>query len=186
MHPRRAIRDAIKARILGGETMAGDRVFATMTPPIALETVLEEEGPVIMAYIRRDRIADDDRPATGNGGERRTLELEIEGIVVGADTDSKCDDLAEEIEALLEDWLIPGFPAAEMRLTDSEIAVTDAQDRISGGVFMTYEIKYWKPFRAAPSDDFVAGGPSFLAIDVFAAAQGNDPEILIDGPENNA
>lgn len=173
MHPRRAIRGLIKDRLLSGDTLAQDRVFATMTPKFNIEAVLSDEGPVIMAYVRGESIKPEDYPASGfNGGVRRTLDVAIEALVVGEDADDKADDMAEKIEALFEAWIIPGFPSAEMRLTETQIDVTDGLERTLGGVFMTYEVKYWTAFRPDTDEEWVGGGAPFLPTDVYGVARG--------------
>lgn len=153
-HPRKIIREAVKGRLIGltaGDpptyaTLAEDRVFATMTPIASIENVLQEEGPMIMAYIRGE--AKVEYPNQGAGGVWRTLELAIEGLVVGTtDVDDKVDDLAEQIEGRLDAFTVPDFPSGTFHLTETQIDVTDAFGRILGGVSMTYEFRYWSLHR---------------------------------------
>lgn len=153
MHPRRAIREAFKTRLLNA-TAAEDRVFATMTPPLEVETMLHEEGPAIMVYARQE--AKPELPVTRNeGGQRRTLTIEIEAVLVGAsDLDNKLDDMAEAIENLFENWSVPGFPAAEVELGETHIYATDSKERYLGGIFMVYEVRYWKVYREEVEVDF--------------------------------
>ena len=168
MHPRRAIREAFKERLLGA-TVAEDRVFATMTPPLEVESMLHEEGPAIMVYARQE--AKPDLPVTRiDGGQKRTLTIEIEAVLVGAsDLDDRLDDMAEAIENLLENWEVPGFPAAEVELGETHIYATDSKERYLGGIFMVYEVRYWKSYRAEVEIDF---DPTC----VFAVANGENSE----------
>jgi len=168
MHPRKAIRAAFKARLLNA-TAAEDRVFATMTPPLEVESMLHDEGPAIMVYARQE--AKPELPVTRNdGGQKRTLTIEIEAVLVGAsDLDDKLDDMAEAIENLFENWEIPGFPAAEIELGETHIYATDSKERYLGGIFMVYEVRYWKAYRAEADDPF---SPEC----VFVIANGEDSE----------
>ena len=169
MHPRKAIRAAFKARLLNA-TVAEDRVFATLTPPLEVEAMLHEEGPAIMIYARQE--TKPELPVTRNdGGQKRTLTIEIEAVLVGASNlDDLLDDMAEVIENLFENWEIPGFPAAEIELGESHIYATDSKERYLGGIFMEYEVRYWKAYRAEPDDPF---SPDC----VFAIANGEDGDV---------
>lgn len=164
MHPRKLIRQEFKKRVLGpnaedGEfaTEAQDRVFASMSPPSNLEDLVQE-GPVVCIYTGHEEIKPEDYPASGyDGAVRRTLTVSIEGLVGGANCDDKADDLAEELEALFEAWDVPGLPATEIRLTESQIDVTDGLQYELGGVLMTYEVRYWSEWRRdTGADDFLA------------------------------
>jgi hypothetical protein len=181
-HPRKLIRAAIKDRLTGVEpdypTAAQDRVFDTMTPPVNLESLVDE-GPVIMAYTRNEEIRHEDYPASRlDGAVRRRLDLHIEALTVGANVDDALDDLAEQIEALLENWEPEGFKSARIELKESEINVTDVGDRIFGGLFMTYEIAYWTKYREDTD-------PGFLADDVSVVARFTlPPEPIVDDDED--
>jgi hypothetical protein len=177
MHPRKAIRAAFKARLLNA-TACQDRVFATMTPPVDLNGVLSAEGPVMLIYLRHEEEREEDYPADRQDGAfRRRMEVTIEVLAVGAEVDDLLDDIAEEIEALLENWEVPGFPAVDPLLMSSQIDVTDAQDRILGGLFMGYHLKAWSPYRADTS-------PGWIPTEVFVKPQAPAPsEEIIFNPD---
>lgn len=182
MHPRRQIREAVVQRLIGTapdyNTAGQDRVFSGMTPPVNIESLMEE-GPVIMAYCRNEEIRHEDYPtARLDGAVRRRLDLQIEALSVGSSLDDKLDDLAEQIEALLEDWTPAGFESARIELKDSEINVSNVGESIFGGIFLTYEIAYWTHYRPDTEDDF-------LPDDVFAAIRGDAPDKVVDGPGND-
>lgn len=178
MHPRKKIRAAVKALFLGTApdypTAAESRVFDTMTPPVSLES-LTEEGPVILAYTRNEEIRHEDYPVTGqDGAVKRRLDLQIEVVATGAHVDDTLDDIAEQIEALLEDWTPTEFRSALIELKDSEINVSDLGDRIFGGLFMSYEIHYYTDYRRAEVDDWIPD-------DVFVVPrQTTPPEQIVD------
>jgi hypothetical protein len=104
-------------------------------------------------------------PKSGfDSGVHRTLELAIEITAAGAWTvDDKLDDLADAVEALLEDFEIPGLPAAEIRLHETQIDSTDEFDAPLGGALLTYEIRYWRPYRTDTSEEIApCGGDLFI------------------------
>lgn len=159
-HPRKIIRASVKSRLLGAApsyaTLAEDRVFDTMKPIASIDRLVEE-GPIIMVYVRgEDKI---EYPSTGyDGGTRRTLEIIVEALTVasqGQSVDDRLDDLAEQIEALLEDHKVTEFPSGDFKLQETQIDVTDTQDTVLGGVFMTYEFRYFTGYRRDTSPGFL-------------------------------
>lgn len=166
MHPRKVIRETVKQRLTGEApnfaTAAEDRVFSSMTPIANIEATLKDEGPLIMVYLRGDTKIE--HPNMGaDGGLWRTSELVIEALTVGGiqpggqhDIDDRLDDLAETIEGLVEGLEIPNMLGTEIRLQESQIDVTDVGERILGGVFLTYEVKYWSRYRPDTSPGFIA------------------------------
>lgn len=183
MHPRKAIRQAFQTRLLGAVTVgptttyatsSEDRVFSTMTPPIEIESTLANEGPVTMVYVRHQERREEDYPKSReDGAVKNRLEVSIEVLAVGANVDDTLDDQAELIEALLEDWEIPGFPSADALLIDAQIDVSNAQDRIVGGLFMTYHVNFWTPYRTDTS-------AAFLPTDVSVRTLGTDQGQIVD------
>jgi len=157
MHPRKVIRDAVKARLIGAApdfaTPAQERVYSSMTPIANLEAVLADEGPLIALYLRQeDKI---EYPTMGaDAALWRTAELVVEylsvsGIAAGGqyDIDDRLDDAAETIEGLIETLEIPNMLGTEIRLKESTIDVTDAGERILGGIFLVWDVKYWTHYR---------------------------------------
>jgi len=177
MHGRKAIREAFRQRLIG-RTAAEDRVFASRLAPIRVG-MLEDEGPALLIYVRGETIDPADYSITGEDGvARRRLEVTIEGVAIGSQTvDDVLDDLANEIEAALEDWDIPGYEAADPRLVESEIDVSEAFERPVGSCALTYVLNYYTPFRVRD--------PGTTPDDLFAEIQHSGRrELLIDGPGN--
>lgn len=186
MHPRRIIRNAIADAIRNGGTGAETRVWASREAPVKVESVLINQGPIILVYTRSDTIKADDYPISGiEGGVKRTLEIAVEITAVGPSVvDDKLDEIAEQVEALLENFQIPGLPATEINLMSTEIDSTEEFEQPLGGALMTFEAKYWKPYRAGPhegDDEWVTGGPVFFPEEVSIVAPGSDtPEHIAD------
>lgn len=189
MHPRKVIREAFKTRLMNA-TAAEDRVFATMTPPIEVEATLNNEGPVIMCFAREES-RPELPPTRLDGGQKRTLTIEVQALVTGAvNLDDKLDELAEEIEALFEDWDIPAFPAAEIALTETHISTTDGKERFLGGIFMDYEVVYWSPYRPRTDqtyeiDDYIPDAEVTLpGTDFGSDGDGQVIDDFVHGAEN--
>lgn len=172
MHPRRTLRNGVADRIKGGGTDLGDRVFPGREVPAAVETLIEE-GPLALIYTRRERIKAEDYPASGfDGAVRRTVDLCVDVAAAGSFlVDDRLDDLAEQIEALLEDWTPDGMPATEIRLVETEVDSTDAFDQPVGGMLLTFEARYWKEFRKD-------GEPGYCPKEAYARPPGETPALV--------
>lgn len=172
-HPRKVLRQAFQSRLLNA-TPAADRVFDTMTPPIEMKTVLIEEGPVIMVYVRHQERREEDYPKSReDGGVKNRMEVAIEVLATGANVDDTLDDMAEVIEGLIQDWDIPDFPSAQALLIDAQIDVSNAQDHIVGGLFMTFHVNVWTAFRPDASE-------TFLPQEVYARTLETAPDLIVD------
>lgn len=154
-HPRKKLRELAKARLMNA-TAAEDRVWATITPPIELESTLRDEGPVAFVYMRNEEIRHEDFPTSGrNGAVRRRLDMEITAAVIGGMVDDKLDDMAEQIEALFEDWEPEGFLGARIELKDTDLVVVDSHESTMGMLFMSYEIVYYYAYRKDVEDEWI-------------------------------
>jgi hypothetical protein len=174
MHPRRVIRNGIAERIIQAGTALGDRVFPSREIPAAVKTLLAE-GPICIVYTRSEHIKPEDYPASGfDSGVRRTLEIAVEITATGSTlVDDALDDLAEEVEALLENWEPQGMPTAEIRLVSTQIDSTDEFEQPLGGALLMFEAKYWRAYRTdttegyCPRETYVIAngeGPSLVAV----------------------
>jgi hypothetical protein len=193
MHQRRIIREAVanllkaNAPAFGGapDTPGDARVFASREAPANVMTLLQE-GPMANVYARSDHIKPEDYPKSGfDSAVKHTLELAVEVTAVGAWTvDEKLDDLADEIELLLEPFQIPGLPSAELRLSSTQIDSTDEFEQPLGGALMLYEITYWRPYRTDTSEEnkichAYANGPDGVVAEV-----GSCDGECVPGPVN--
>lgn len=167
-HPRTLIRRAVTARLVASGTAAADRVYASRLAPI--DTDDNDELPAILVYARDDRRD----PKTDYGIDAEDsrvtshLYLVTEAVIrANDDVDDKVDDLAEEIEAALDDWEIPGFEGATIRLEDTDIDVVKEQVRRPvAAIGLTWVISYDRPWRVRPEgtrpdtvDVIMNGGP---------------------------
>jgi hypothetical protein len=152
VHQRRIIRDAIAAAIIDAKTAAGDRVFASREPPADVEDLLDE-GPMILVYTRRDRVKPEDYPGSGyDGNVKRHLDIFVEIAAVGTFVvDNALDELADQVEQIVDSLEIEGLPATEIRLQQTHIESTQQFQKPLGGALLEYEGSYWRPWRTDTS-----------------------------------
>lgn len=177
MHPRRVIRESVADAIRAANTAAADRVWASFEPPVSVKNILINEGPVVLVYTRRDRAKEEDYAATGSGYVKRTCDLCIEILAAGPSmVDDKLDDLADVIEVLIDGFSVPGMPAAEIRLMETNIETAEQFEQPVGGAFLMYDACYWKQWR--PDEEDV-----FFPTQVKASIRGDAGEIVADCTE---
>lgn len=173
-HERTLIRAAVKDAIIAADTAASDRVWASREPPVNVETILMDEGPVILVYVRRDRTAEDGHPSTGEGAVRRILDLHVEVTVAGVDVlDDKLDDIVDLVEPIIDRLEIPDLPSAEIRHVETNIDTSQEFEQPIGGALITYSVAYYRTWRVDDEDDW-------FPHDVFASANGTVPELVAD------
>lgn len=172
MHPRRVIRDGVADAIKAANTALADRVFPGRQMPASLESLLDE-GPICLVYTRNEHIKPEDYPASGfDSAVRRTVEIAVDIAATGAFlVDDSLDDLAEAVEAVLEDWTPATMPATEVRLMTTELDSTDAFDQPVGGAILIFEAKYWKEFRKDTTE-------GFCPREVFVIENGEGPSLV--------
>lgn len=146
MHPRKAIRYAIRDRLKTAvdgafPTVAGENVFASRIAPIT-----DDDYPAILIYTREEK--EYSEPIDDSLAFRKArLFVVVEGLLrAGESVDDKLDDLAEQIEAAFDGWDIPGFEAANMTLHETDIdVVTENVRRPIGAIGLTYHVTYRAP-----------------------------------------
>lgn len=165
-HPRKLIRDAFKAKLLGA-TNAGANVFASRMPPVT-----DDDLPAILIYGREEKDYEH-----GNDGEDsyklRNLYIITEAMTTAGDTvDDKLDDMADQIETLIDNWQIPGFESAKIRLHETSIdVVPEVFKKPVGAVGLTWHVVYrtiWRPLPDVARPD-----------SVWAVINGTAPDQII-------
>lgn len=155
MHPRTLIRNAFADRLKTAvdgvfPTAAAARVYPSRTAPVLARGA---ELPAIMVYARDERINAESGYNTEaeDGWSERTLTLETVGVVIGEEVDSKLDDLALEMEAALESFVIEGKESARIRLVESDIdVVTENTTRPVGLITLVWKVEYRHDWRILP------------------------------------
>jgi hypothetical protein len=172
-HPRKVIRQAVRDRLAQTvapgvyRTAAQNRVYASRLAPVS-EEELREDGPAILIYARMEKShAEKDY---GIQGDATTVERELllvtEAMLLGGDTvDDRLDDIAEEMEAAFNDFVIPGCESARIRLIESDIdLVTENVKRPIGCIGLVWQINYRTEWRARSNiDNFDQSMADFLA-----------------------
>ncbi|WP_316205996.1 hypothetical protein [Bradyrhizobium sp. SZCCHNR3058] len=164
-HPRKLIRAAFADR-LKTRTRAESRVYKSRLAPVS-EEELKEDGPAILVYARMEK-ADKDKDYGVEGDAtyvERELTLVTEAMLVAGDeVDDALDDMAEEMEAAIQDFIVPGFESAVIRLRESDIdVVTEQVKRPIGAIGLVWQIKYWTNWRPrSTANDLGADMEAFL------------------------
>lgn len=152
-HPRKLIRAAVVALLIGAGTAAGARV-----KPTRVEPHKKGQLPAIGVYTLTDPVDEDRSTETEDAHE---LELEVVGWVAHTDAlsaDDAMDDIAEQIENAMKSDPFLGDKASEVRFrgTVMEVVEDDGRsDPLIGVVVLKYDVKYWASRVASdPTDDF--------------------------------
>jgi hypothetical protein len=146
MHERQAIREAIKAQLIGTPptfaTAARDRVFKSREAPLRVA-----ELPAINIYTDSEPVD----PDSGNSAPRelkRTAVIAVEGWVVASDdVDDRLDDLALEIETAMDQDLNLTDTAFDSVLVSTEIGINPKGERPMGCVHMEFAVTYHTQIR---------------------------------------
>jgi hypothetical protein len=153
-HPRKLVRNAV-VTMLTDATAAGKRVDSSRVDPHK-----KSQLPAISVYTLHDEV--DEEATAGNAPRERThkLELQIQGYVDVSDTVADdMDDLAEQIEAVMEGDPYLDGTAGESMLTGTAMQVREPEGRndpLVGVVTLVYSVTYRKsPAVNAALDDFV-------------------------------
>ena len=151
-HRRTEIRGAVAAALLN-QTDAQDRVYKSRLAPITTDS-LKEDGPALMVYVRSEKIDAEAYPVSGaEGAVERVLMFTVEAVVrASEDVDDQLDAMGLQVEAILEDFEVPGFGVAEARLMQTEIDISDAFDVPTGSIALTYAFKYQTAYRDREND----------------------------------
>lgn len=182
-HPRTVIRNAFVDRLKGQvegvyRTNAENRVFAGRIAPVDVND--DDELPAILVYSRTDK-RDPEKDYSVSGSDAWTqsdLQVVVEAIIAGNEetADDRLDVLAAQIEAALEDFDIPTYESARVRLGDTDIdVVTEGFRRPVAAVGLCYHVRYFNRWRPQPDE--------VRPTSVDVAINGGQPEPLIRNDE---
>ncbi|TGH28158.1 MAG: hypothetical protein ERJ68_00120 [Aphanocapsa feldmannii 277cI] len=149
-HRRYQFRRLLHDHLVAAETLAGERVFLSVTTAISDDMV-----PCILIFTGDESVVS--QPASGWGGlESRELQVEIGTYAPmppsdspGADNLGLSDQLAAEVEQALQMWTAPTFEASELRLQKSteQVVTIDEPGRPIVAQGLLYLFTYQVPFR---------------------------------------
>ncbi len=154
---RRSIREAVRSRLgtAGPDgafpTLAGGRVFSSCT-----QCIPKGDMSWILVAARTEKVLG----AVFSDGKvkctDRELRLTISGFLIevrpgddieGAERgdcqlDDRLDEFAEQIEAAMAGWEVPGYEGVDIGLTETELRVDVEDAELHGNVLLTYIIRY--------------------------------------------
>lgn len=141
MHYRQQIRDAMKARLLAANTLAGPNVFTSRAKPV-LE-ILQKREAVLSVYT-----ADESSTRSPDGyWSIRTLTVSIEGMAGGGDDlDDVLDAMAEQVEATINtDRTLGTLLSGELELTGTTSEITARGNMQVGAFRLDLDCEYRTP-----------------------------------------
>jgi hypothetical protein len=160
-HPRTQLRAVFRARLLN-VTAAEDRVYKGRLMPIE-----EPQLPAIVIHTRDAEEVQERSPSGWNGFERRRCIVSVVGIVQSFDDiDDELDTMAQEVEAALQGWTIPGFESADAELLDTKSDDPEFDGALTtGATTLRYAVTYQTPYRDCSNpyvDEGAAAGDGAL------------------------
>lgn len=172
-HERQAIRNAIVAQLIAGDTSAEARVFKSRMTPLR-----QSQLPAIGVYIDGEEV--DDATAYSAPRElKRTLTIAIEAWVnaderLAEKIDDTFDAIALQIETAMDaDDSLTGTCDTSF-LSSTEFGIQTATDRPMGCVHLEYTITYHTDLRTAlrdgAFDNFNAAGVDYASAPAQAPA----------------
>jgi hypothetical protein len=134
-------------------TLAEERVHAGRLMP------LEDEQPTLPAIIIHTREPEKilrRSPSGWNGFEKRRCMVAVQIVAQSFDDlDADLDAIANQVEAALQAWIIPGFESTNAFLVDSDMADPEFDGSLATSVLtLRYSVDYMTPYRAC-SDPYV-------------------------------
>jgi hypothetical protein len=149
MHQRKIIRHAV-AKLLIGKTAAAERVYRTRVEP------LKKQLPAVSVYTLSEPVEVESLDVEPRE-LKRELKLDITAWVAHSEAnpaDDQMDDIAEQIEAVMDANRFIDFQAADSVLENTEITVLDDGDPMVGVITMTYSVSYRTEPTVENLDDF--------------------------------
>jgi hypothetical protein len=159
-HPRKAIRKAAVAQIMGTattfRTRANDRVVAARRAPWSIKNL-----PAIAVYTNTDDVSPDSHDTAPLELERE-VDLTVEAAIATSalepeQIDDRLDDFAREIEIAIQRDPGLGGVASYCRLAASEIIELEKGSESIGVVRLSFRTRYYDPMTEVTEDldDFV-------------------------------
>jgi hypothetical protein len=166
-HRRTQLRQAFVTQLRQAIPSLGQRVYSGRLMPIE-----EPELPAIVVHTRDpEKVVD--RSTSGFAGfERRRCIVSV--IVVAqsyGDLDDEIDTMAEQIEAALQAWVIPGFESADALLEDTSSEPPDFDGSLTtNALTLRYAVDYTTPYRVC-SDPYVISDGSLEQSGAYPGGQ---------------
>lgn len=142
-HPRTQLRAAFVQQ-LSNATAAGARVYSGRLMPIE-----EPELPAIVVHTRDAEELQERSPSGWGGYEQRRCIVHVICIAQSfGDIDTELDDMAAQVEAVLQAWEIPGFESSDALLLDTRSDDPEFDGSLTtGATTLRYAVTYRRPYR---------------------------------------
>lgn len=142
-HPRTQIRNAFVERLTDA-TAAEERVYKGRLMPIE-----EPELPAIVIHTREPEEIQGRSISGWNGFERRRCIVSVVCIAQSFDDiDEDLDTMANQVEAALQSWTIPGFESSDALLLDTKSDDPEFDGSLTtGATTLRYVVTYRTPYR---------------------------------------
>jgi hypothetical protein len=152
-HPRTQIRIAFVERLTDA-TAAEERVYKGRLMPIE-----EPELPAIVVHTREAEEIQERSPSGWNGFERRRCIISVVCIAQSFDDiDEDLDTMANQVEAALQSWIIPGFESSNALLLDTKSDDPEFDGSLTtGATTLRYAVTYQTPYRDGPNPYVIDG-----------------------------
>lgn len=151
IHPRTAIRDYTTQLLKTGVVGVGEHVFKSR-----FRRLPQTKLPALLIYTRRDQ-ANDRNISDAPRVYKRHISLNVE--VVGAATkglDDTLDDIAREVELLLENDNTLGGLVHDLEYRDTQIELDGEQDPPLGVAVMEFMVSYEDDLMEPVTNDLSA------------------------------
>jgi hypothetical protein len=135
-------------------TAAEERVYSGRLMPID-----EPELPAIVVHTRDDEEILERSVSGWDGYEQRRCIVSVVCIAQSFDDiDEDLDTMADEVEAAVQSWVIPGFESAEIgpHKTSSDPPEFDGS-LTTGATTLRFPVTYYTPFRDGPNPYVIDG-----------------------------
>jgi hypothetical protein len=135
-------------------TAAEERVYSGRLMPIE-----EPELPAIVVHTRDDEEILERSVSGWDGYEQRRCIVSVVCIAQSFDDiDEDLDTMADEVEAAVQSWVIPGFESAEIgpHKTSSDPPEFDGS-LTTGATTLRFPVTYYTPFRDGPNPYVIDG-----------------------------
>jgi hypothetical protein len=142
-HPRTQLRAAFIQQLTNA-TAAGARVYSGRLMPIE-----EPELPAIIIHTRESDELQERSPSGWGGYEQRRCIVHV--VIVAqsfGDIDAELDDMAGQVEAVLQAWTIPGFESSDAHYLDTRSDDPEFDGSLTtGATTLRYGVVYRRPYR---------------------------------------
>lgn len=178
-HQRQVIGEKVVDLLVAGATAAGSNVWLNRVTPLR-----SKEIPGILVYALSERSDDED---SAPRELRRTLSLEIEVVVLMDDAAlSTVNDLAAEIEAVMDAARTLDGKASDSTLTGTEVAADREGEQLLLSAVLSYDVTYYtaapEPTANADLDDFERVQAEHNLGDAVAEGDAPVDEFTVEAP----